>query len=395
MSSYEVAAYYFPQYHADPRNDRWHGPGWTEWQVLQQATPRFPGHRQPIVPAWGYFDESDPAWAARQIDVAADHGITSFLFDWYWYQGEPFLQRALEQGFLGAPNRTRLRFALMWANHDWINLYPARYTNAVEMLATGQMASAAFAQMNEYIIEHYFTQPNYLMIDDAPLFTLYDLGNFIAGVGGIIAARTALNHFRARARQQGFRDIHLNAIQWGMQMLPGESALIDPEEVIAELGFASIGSYVWMHHVDLLAYGFPECRYDTVAAASFQTWQEHAARYAVPYFPNVTMGWDSSPRTAQSDNFAPGSYPWLSVLTGNTPAAFQRALEAARAYADQHLTAPKLITINAWNEWTEGSYLLPDTTHGTAYLEAIRRVFPPAPRAPAPVDVLLTKPVDD
>jgi hypothetical protein len=34
-----------------------------------------------------------------------------------------------------------------------------------------------------------------------------------------------------------------------------------------------------------------------------------------------------------------------------------------------------MITINAWNEWTEGSYLLPDTEHGNAYLEAIRGVF--------------------
>ena len=37
----------------------------------------------------------------------------------------------------------------------------------------------------------------------------------------------------------------------------------------------------------------------------------------------------------------------------------------------------KLITINAWNEWTEGSYLLPDTVNGSKYLEAVKAVFPP------------------
>lgn len=36
---------------------------------------------------------------------------------------------------------------------------------------------------------------------------------------------------------------------------------------------------------------------------------------------------------------------------------------------------PKILSINAWNEWTEGSYLEPDVVNGYAYLEAIRRVF--------------------
>ncbi len=48
-----VAAYYFPNYHEDKRNAAYHGAGWTEWELVKNARPRFANHHQPNVPAWG------------------------------------------------------------------------------------------------------------------------------------------------------------------------------------------------------------------------------------------------------------------------------------------------------------------------------------------------------
>ena len=55
---------------------------------MKNAKPRFEGHLQPKIPAWGYFDETDPEWTAKEIDLAANNGLDVFIYDWYWY--EPF-----------------------------------------------------------------------------------------------------------------------------------------------------------------------------------------------------------------------------------------------------------------------------------------------------------------
>jgi len=377
---YEIAAYYFPNYHPDPRNDAWHGKGWTEWDLVKAARPRFDGHRQPIESAWGCFNEADPAWAAREIDLAADHGITSFLYDWYWYEDGPFLKDGLDKGFLGAPNNGRLKFALMWANHEWTNIHPANFNNKPQTLASGRISRRAFEAMTDHIVASYFSRPNYLTVDGCPYFCVYELASFISSMGGLTQACDALESFRHKTRSAGFRDLHLNATVWGVQILPKEVGLEKPAEVLNFLDFASVTTYAWVHHFDPNRSGFPRSSYGDAAQANYDAWEKNHDQFSIPYHPNVSMGWDSSPRTIGTDRFEQRGYPWIAILEGNTPEAFRGALLRAKQFVDRPDVAvksgnTKLITLNAWNEWTEGSYLLPDTVTGLAYLEAVKKVF--------------------
>jgi hypothetical protein len=369
----QVAVYYFPNYHIDPRNEAWHGKGWTEWDLVKGATPRFPGHQQPKVPMWGYLDESKPETAQLQIDAAADHGIDAFIYDWYWYEDGPILNRALEEGFLKSPNNDRLKFSLMWANHDWINIFPYKRSTDHTLLKSGKVSDIAFDAAADYMIEKYFSHPSYWRVEGGLYVSFYELMSLIQSMGGAEQTRAALDRLRDKTRKAGLGELHLNAVVWGIQNLPGEQTLENPSEMVKAFGFDSVTSYVWIHNVTMET--FPTVDYPEFAGRAAIDWAKIRAEYEIPYFPNVSMGWDSSPRTVQTDVFDQLGYPFTPILAGNTPKAFKASLEAVKVFLEDEQTAVPIVTINSWNEWTEGSYIEPDTVHGMAYLEAIRDVF--------------------
>jgi hypothetical protein len=112
----KLGAYYYPGWHPCAVRDAAFPAGWSEWRLLDPVTPRFPGHRQPLQPLWGYEDESDPLVMAKKISAAVAHGLDFFTFAFYWSRGKQLLQGALERGFLPALGSSSLNFALMWAN---------------------------------------------------------------------------------------------------------------------------------------------------------------------------------------------------------------------------------------------------------------------------------------
>lgn len=380
MSRPTVLAYYFPDWHTDPRNSTWFGQGWNEWALLKEARPRFPGHRQPRIPADGYADESDPLVAASHIDLAARHGVDGFLVDYYWYDDGSYLSGALDDGLLQAHNRDTISFALMWANHELVDIFPLADPDPthVTQLKDGAIDRPAFERMVTHVIPTYFSQPNYLTVDGKPWFSIYEIGNFIAGMGGVDQARDALEWFRGQVEEAGFPGLHLDAVVWGFGVLPTAITVANPTTLLTTLGFDNATSYVWIHHTDPGKHIFPRGSVDQLQSDAFADYEHLVATLPIPFHPNVTVGWDSSPRTRQDVPFVSGRYPFLPVWD-QSPAQFEAALRRAEDFTRRHPTPHPVITINAWNEWTEGSALLPDDTHGLAFLEAVRNVFGPAP----------------
>jgi lysophospholipase L1-like esterase len=371
--SITVASYYFGNYHpGDPRNTKMKGKDWSEWELVKAAKPRFPGHHQPNVPLWGYVDESDPKVMAKKIAAAADHGIDAFIFDWYYYDDGPFLEGTIDDGFLKATNNDRIKFALMWANHDWNEIQPYKRGTPQQLLFPGKVTPATFDKICDHVIKDYFLHPSYWRIEGRPYFSFYDLSKLMANFGSLEATRAALDKFREKARAAGLPGLHVNAVVWGQPILPGEKTPADPSKLVRDLGFDSVTSYVWVHHVSLPK---QQTDYNEVRDRYFEYWDKAEKMFDVPYFPNVTMGWDPSPRCFQGDEFGNFGYPFTNTIGGNTPERFREALELTKQRLLARKDGPRILNINCWNEWTEGSYLEPDTVHGMKYLEAVRDVF--------------------
>ena len=368
-----VAAYYFPNYHTnDPRNIKNKGADWSEWELVKAAQPRFPGHDQPKVPLWGYTDEKDPKVMAQKIKAASDYGIDCFIFDWYMYEDGPFLNRCLDEGFLKAKNVGKIRFALMWANHDWVDIHPYTRGAKQNLLYPGKVSAKRFDEICDLLVNQYFTQPNYWKIDGKAYFSVYDIQKFMSGFGSIEATKAAMNRLNEKAIAAGLKGVHWNLVAWGRPILPVEKVPANYPELIKLLGFDSVTSYVWIHHVSL-----PDRQTDYNKARDqyFTYWNKVKYDFKAPYYPNVSMGWDPSPRCDLKSEWGNFGYPFTNTISNNTPENFKTALQMTK---DKLLSDPqgsRIININCWNEWTEGSYLEPDTKNKLKYLEAVKSVF--------------------
>jgi hypothetical protein len=364
ISRPEIVAIYFPGYHQDDHYDSWFGIGWNEWKLLSEAPTRFPQHRL-FRSAWGEFDEADPRWMEKQIALAADHGIDVFLFDWYWYSGVKILNRPLEEGFLHATNCSRLKFALMWANHDWRNYFPAPKDQDPPMLLPSRMSPRDFTRVMNYCQEHYFRQTNYWRVNGKLYFSIFETGNFLQQLGGPPGARRVLDAARQQVLGAGLGGIHFAAFWGSSEGLPQ----------LHEAGFDSVTTYnITASRKATL--DRPLDRYTDVVENHTKVWKMLDSG-VLPSMPVVTVGWDCTPRWTKDAPFPPtrAEYPYGSIVVSNSPAEFGRLCGLARhQYAEARLRPPGIL-INAWNEWTEGSVLLPELHYGTGFLDALKKAF--------------------
>ncbi len=358
-SDYTVAMWYFAGWEPEYT--------WDGWRQVAERSP----WRLPLL-----FDSSDKemqfngiqfyrASNRRVIDWHVhwmrEHCVNLMLWDWYpgvrpdsTFDPTSFSNRALETGFLGkeklggpavATNRfaTTMPFAVMWTNHAPFNRLAKGFT--------------------EYIVDQFFVQPNYYKIDGKAFLPLWSPAELVAGTGGETQAKAALDKLRQYAHRRGVPGVYVVAVN-GAQT----------REQISKLGIDGVMGYnVLLADSSTTEYRRVADRVfeDRLEDFSTQSIRGHKAAWARMA---DAFGRDGFLPTCPMQNWEPTLRPTSYVIRDQTPEAYGKLLAASKACIEQR-GLRKFVSIEAFNEWLEGSYVEPSTQWGLTYLEAIREAF--------------------
>ena len=342
----KLVAFYLPQFHPIPENDRWWGKGFTEWARVTRARPQFTAHYQPHLPErLGFYDLRLPDVLERQAALAREHGVHGFCYYYYWFGAKTLLDRPLLQMLeSGAPD---LPFCLCWANENWTRRWDGGEQELMIEQHYGPELDAALIED----MAPFFRAPRYLRIGGLPILLVYRPDEIPEPL-----ATTA--RWRRAALKNGLPGLHLIAAQ--------TFGLSDPRP----LGFDAAVEFP-PHNMILPARlttvdgVHPEFRGDIVNFISIA--QQWLSLLAPPYrlYRTAMAGWDNTARRGRR----------ATIFHNASPEAYEEWLRALVTMARLGHPGHRLVFVNAWNEWAEGAHLEPDMRFGTGYLEATRRAL--------------------
>lgn len=340
----KLIAFYLPQFHPFPENDEWWGKGFTEWSNVGKAERNYVGHYQPHCPIHsGYYDLRVPAVMEEQAALAKQYGVYGFSYYFYWFGGKILMDTPLEM-MLKNP-KVDMPFCLTWANENWTRRWDGQENDVLIAQNHSDEDSIAFI---DHLIK-YFNDSRYIKIDGRPVLVIYR-ASIIPNM------RKTASLWREEAKRHGFPDLYLICAQ--------SFGIKGPEEfgfdASVEFPPHTTKSHEISSQVQVVNPDFQGCifSYDQVVTLAIREEEPDYKLFRTPM-----LSWDNTARKQNNSHLFHGFSllrykQWLSALCSNV-------------YRNEKYSKDeKLVFVNAWNEWAEGTHLEPDRKYGYGYLQA-------------------------
>lgn len=351
-----LIAFYLPQFHPIPENDKWWGKGFTEWTNVVKAKPLIAGHYQPHIPAdLGFYDLRLTETRQSQAELARRYGIYGFCYYHYWFNGKRLLERPFNEVL--SSGKPDFPFCLCWANEEWTRAWDGR--SGETLIAQSYNKQDDIRHIHWLI--NAFKDERYIRVDGKPLFLVYrasKLPNSIntttiwreecieAGIGDIFLARveSMTEEYNIDPLKNGFDAAVEFQPRWSNLGPPLKHNILN--RILLKIGIRR--QYIMHRFYD----------YNSIVNRMLKETKSSYRKFFC-----VCPQWDNSPRREKN----------AVILLNSTPAHYGRWLTAA---IKKSLTADnKILFINAWNEWAEGNHLEPCQKWGRGYLEATRKAL--------------------
>lgn len=374
----KVIAFYLPQFHRIPENDKWWGKGFTEWTNVKKSVPLFRGHYQPRIPLHkNYYDldkehEKTMEW---QIELAKKYGVYGFCFYHYWFQeGKKLLEKPLEN-FLDNKNLD-LPFCLCWANEPWTRTWSGK---AKEIIMPQEYGDREEWVEHFYYFLPFFQDKRYIFYNENPMLVIYR-PELIEQLDDMIICWNEL------AKREGFNGLYIVSQGSAYGTTRKTSGLVDayilyePGHTQAEFSVTRTNLIADFKLNPRLFLSVEGQKIKSQLSALLKVKNAKMRTTFLDY----DMFWHHIlKRKYNSDNLIPGAFcDWdnsprrggrgARIFKNSSPEKFEKYFRLLVKKTKKE-TKFDMIFINAWNEWSEGTYLEPDEKNGYKYLKAIRK----------------------
>lgn len=366
----KTIAFYLPQFHTIPENDKAHGEGFTEWTNVRKAKPLFENHNQPRTPLNGnYYCLLDDGVMEKQAKMAKDNGIFGFCYYHYWFgNGEKLLEKPIEN-MLNNKN-IDIPFCLCWANENWTKRWDGGQN---EIIKQQDYSKEYWGKHLEYLVR-FFKDERYISVNGSPILIVYkpeEMPNY----------KSWVKFMKQHIKDYGFKSLCI-VVQYPTYYIEKLNRKVfdyyikfEPIYTIVEEGIKQRSilksiAYSIINKLPMrnsLINALSKVRKNRKKELTIRDYDDDWKRIIERkdknegVFLGAFVDWDNTPRNKNGLCYKNAS-----------PEKFGKYYNELKGKVEKE-NKMRCIFVNAWNEWAEGAYLEPDTRNGYKYLEAINK----------------------